>query len=851
LICEFKVNMTISVETSDAQEPLLSSDEDRETYNPTRTSSDGGQRFRPISAPRSYGNLRPKTTQSHDRGLNQADVLTIDKQYYSKVKGFRHRPTSAPNTREGEDAEEEEDARKLPYIDDWDDDDEGTEENILNDKQDMFSPQSTEESQVEGRRQLSSSHTVGVKRDGEFHRAASGKYRKSRKKPQRQPSTFDTNGALRFIRTQTDRAPPTRIYSPLYRERSDLNSFRPIWALSKSSSEASSNSFRHVEGERPKLPRRSSSATIVRNDAVAPSKPRSSFSPVPLLVVKNPLATKMGKNTGDLEEIGGSFEPLKSQSSLPDYDALHDPHLRRFWSRQDLQHVLKLKGMIRDEYAPDTGLFESAMAKELADLSAQRDIRELMMEQTAAMKRQRSRRNVAQSATRRLTLEVCEDAHENVEAKLPISKEQPVISAWLSWGKSQGDSAPDLDLSCICFDDKGRVLEIIFYRSLVGKNEALVHLGDDVERSQAAAVSSNGVVLDLAADVRREETILVELPRVMQSVVAIAFVVTCFSDESGLADAIGAELILCSGSSRSNPEDELVRHYLSSERYNAALTSMLVRDRSSPSSWSIRTITRVAMANVAVEMVQMVQSLLRTREICSPYTVLIEYCTAARPTSSLRGSKSEFSKAYKAVAKAIAQAFPFVRVVGNPSGLVEKPRIGSFEVTLLDGSRVVRVIWSKLLLGRWPRRMDSILTRLAAAVKQGSSASSVPDERSEVEVLVVNASSRERLPWATVEVRALGIAAQKLQMLNGGKKKERSRGWMADSKVQEDAPSRCQYRVQADEEGKLRIQIPGGRYEFWGICAGYDCEYPLELLVKPFSKTKTKVTLALAVEQRN
>ena len=41
------------------------------------------------------------------------------------------------------------------------------------------------------------------------------------------------------------------------------------------------------------------------------------------------------------------------------------------------------------------------------------------------------------------------------------------------------------------------------------------------------------------------------------------------------------------------------------------------------------------------------------------------------------------------------------------------------------------------------------------------------------------------------------------------------------------------------------------RYELWGICAGYDCEYPLELLVKPFSKTKMKVTLALALEKRN
>ncbi|EKX35154.1 hypothetical protein GUITHDRAFT_118702 [Guillardia theta CCMP2712] len=844
--------MEVSVEAGEAHVPP-SSDEDRETYKPTRTSSEGGQKFRPISAPRCYGNLRSKTNQTHDRGLSQHDVLTIDKQYYAKVKTFQHRPTSAPNIREGEEADDEEGSRKLPYIDDWDDDDEGTEENILNDKQDfLFSPQNTEEHESQKGQHLNLSNSIGVKRDGAFHRSASGKHRKSRRKlPQHSP-TFESNGALRFIRTPVNSAPPTRIYSPLYGERSEFNSFRPIWALSKPSEEQSlSSSLRHVERERPKIPRRSSSATLIRTIAADPSRPRSSLAPVPLLVVKNPLATKLGKNTGDLEEIGGSFEPLKSQSSLPDYDALHDPHLRRFWSRQDLQHVLKLKGMIRDEYAPDTGLFESAMAKELADLSAQRDIRDMMMEQTAAMKRQRSQRRVSQSAARKLTLEVCEDAHENVEAKIHISKEQPVISAWLSWGKSQGDSAPDLDLSCICFDDKGRVLEIIFYRSLVGKNEALVHLGDDFDRAQDAAVSSDGVLLDHAADVRREETILVELPRIMQSVVAIAFVVTCFSDEGGLADAVGAELILCSGSSRSNPEDELVRHYLSSERYNAALTSMVVRDRSSPSNWSIRTITRVAMANVAVEMVQMVQSLLRNREICSPYTVLIEYCTATRPTSSLRGKKSEFTKAYKAVVKAISHAFPFVRVVGNPQGLVEKPRIGSFEVTLLDGSRVVKLIWSKLMLGRWPQKMDTILRRVASAVKQGSTAAPVPDERSEVEIRMVNASTRERLPWATVEVRALGIAAQKLQMLNGVKKKEKPRGWMADKKGQEEAPARCQYRVQADEDGKLRIRIPGGRYELWGICAGYDCEYPLELLVKPFSKTKMKVTLALALEKRN
>ena len=58
-------------------------------------------------------------------------------------------------------------------------------------------------------------------------------------------------------------------------------------------------------------------------------------------------------------------------------------------------------------------------------------------------------------------------------------------------------------------------------------------------------------------------------------------------------------------------------------------------------------------------------------------------------------------------------------------------------------------------------------------------------------------------------------------------------------------PGKRLYRVQTNGRGLLRMRLPGGRYEVWGISEGYDCEYPLEMHVRPFSKFKLNARLAL------
>ncbi len=113
----------------------------------------------------------------------------------------------------------------------------------------------------------------------------------------------------------------------------------------------------------------------------------------------------------------------------------------------------------------------------------------------------------------------------------------------------------------------------------------------------------------------------------------------------------------------------------------------------------------------------------------------------------------------------------------------------------------------------------------------------------------MDAVARKPIPHAVVEVHALGLAAQKLQLDAGGKAKKRG---------SKDAPGTLQgaigkrlYRVQSDGKGKLKMRLPGGRYEIWGMAEGYDCEYPLEISVRAYSKFKLHARLALAPKDEN
>lgn len=186
--------------------------------------------------------------------------------------------------------------------------------------------------------------------------------------------------------------------------------------------------------------------------------------------------------------------------------------------------------------------------------------------------------------------------------------------------------------------------------------------------------------------VRRKEGIVVHLPRLGNDVQAIVFAVTCYSEEeSGLSEAVGAELRVSVGASGDNAlQTDMLRYYLSSERYNAAAPCMLLRDARSGSGWSVRTAPRVGVGNVVVEMMPVLQSMLRESGACLPYLVQVEYCTARRPSGSLRGKRSDYTNSFKAVALGVRRIFPFIIVQGNPT---DAPRVGSFEVTFVDGNK--------------------------------------------------------------------------------------------------------------------------------------------------------------------
>lgn len=109
-----------------------------------------------------------------------------------------------------------------------------------------------------------------------------------------------------------------------------------------------------------------------RNKAAGP------FPEIPKMAIKNPLAQKIGGTTGDLAEYNGAFSPLQSQSKIPDYDALYDPHLKSFWGRNDVAKVMKLEGKTRDLFAPDSGMLEAAISDELNELRRSRDIAEVV-----------------------------------------------------------------------------------------------------------------------------------------------------------------------------------------------------------------------------------------------------------------------------------------------------------------------------------------------------------------------------------------------------------------------------------------------------------------------------------------
>ena len=461
------------------------------------------------------------------------------------------------------------------------------------------------------------------------------------------------SGALRFVEEASGR-PPVRVFSPMTSPLTDTTRFQPTWALSKHRqreremlAESSLQAALSYEGSRLGSAGGTRPGSVISQastgSAAASRRAAGSaagpYKDMPRMAIRNPLAQRIGGSTGDLAEVNGSFIPLQSQSKIPHYDALYDPHLKAFWGRQDVKKVLSLEGKTRDHWAPDSGMLEAAISQELTELSRPRDIAEVM----APLDPLISALGVdppdvlpgVNLASDVMQIEVSEEAVSVAAEFLPLSLKQPVISTWLHWGSQTGaTTAPDLDLSAVCFDSKARVLDTIFYRNLVSRHEAIVHLGDDTDDTIAPAelvTNPNTAADDVAAATRRKEGLLIHLPRIQKDVVAIALAVTCYSEEMGLSEAAGAEMRVCVGPTHAaGLDNDLVRYVLSSERYKAAAPCMLVRDNASESGWSIFTRPRVCLANVVVEMIPVLQTMLRQTNVCVPYVLHVEAHTLKR-----------------------------------------------------------------------------------------------------------------------------------------------------------------------------------------------------------------------------
>lgn len=284
------------------------------------------------------------------------------------------------------------------------------------------------------------------------------------------------------------------------------------------------------------------SATSSHRPANSGGAAAGPYQEIPRTSIKNPLAQRVGGSTGDLYEYNGSFQPLQSQSKIPDYEALYDPHLKSFWGRNDVHKAMKLEGKVRDLWAPDSGMLEAAISAELTALQKSKDIAEVLAPLEPLIPALGVDPTMVGGAfpgmptADVMSIEVSEEAVSIAAETIPLSLKQPVVSAWLHWGSQSGqERAADLDLSAVCFDNKARVTETIFYRNLVSQHEALVHLGDDTDDTISPAelvTNPHTPADDVAAGARRKEGILVHLPRVQANVVAIAFAVTCYTGMS-------------------------------------------------------------------------------------------------------------------------------------------------------------------------------------------------------------------------------------------------------------------------------------------------------------------------------
>jgi len=144
-------------------------------------------------------------------------------------------------------------------------------------------------------------------------------------------------------------------------------------------------------------------------------------------------------------------------------------------------------------------------------------------------------------------------------------------------------------------------------------------------------------------------------------------------------------------------------------------------------TWFLQTLGSVNLAVNLVQNLPPLRELLVMSGVFIPVIVAVEYCTAPRPSVSLRGSSSEFLDRFNALKVRVERSLPFVKVEANPTWMLPGgPRISAFEVFFQDPANMnCSCIHSKSDSKCWPKPSE-IVAKLQRLIRAREKAYKLP-----------------------------------------------------------------------------------------------------------------------------
>jgi hypothetical protein len=173
--------------------------------------------------------------------------------------------------------------------------------------------------------------------------------------------------------------------------------------------------------------------------------------------------------------------------------------------------------------------------------------------------------------------------------------------------------------------------------------------------------------------------------------------------------------------------------------------------------WFLQTLGSVSSATNVVHNLHTLRQQMVASGIFIPTIVVVEYCTAPRPSVSLRGKSSDYSNRFDSLKTRVERSLPFVKVEGNPLWMLPGgPRISAFEVYFQDPTSMkCACIHSKAESKCWPKASE-IVAKLQKLLRSREKVYKLPVDFCTVR-LTCASSFNQLQPLSGVAVRVYRI----------------------------------------------------------------------------------------------